>query len=660
MAVAVKNTPGVGSSPLQRPAILSLLGVLYVLAALGVVFKVLPWLWWQGWELAGFRPDSFLGSALVGVLGLVVIGGFVVIGTRLLGTHPPVGVRAGIFVALVELLLVLFLARWVGSWAEHWVYTTEWFTPRTGQMVVVFTTGLLLMLAVYLFTRPGMQGFVAHFEEGGWFATTTYKPSQGQKVRRATVLGVLILGGAGVWTLLSHGTLRRGYSDWSLSIPFLGQEAIDTIGDTQQWFAGLPRESADRVVVRTRGASQLRPGEVISVERYREAVEKVLADKGAPAGLQKAVEKAAEQGTVPLVLTVNNRILASIRSYLDKYQEDKEEKGGLPADVVRNLRDQLVKSDPANVKLMVEAFKTQMENVGRGADLGVAFDLPTAVALVDRTAFVDINKKADEKQHLKFRGRTNPRFLPAYTEARTHLLPGDLGLTEPSDFAVLLDGVADTSRKSDVVRVVREINPDLGPAEAEKAVKDATPERPLAFRNSAPLSEANAIKKKLEDAGGKATVRPATDIVPTNDFEEEVQAFRQKIKDFRPPERLKLRPALGNVRYAELTLMPSVQYTVPLLLIGLSLWVAWRLVNMPTFADFLIATEAELNKVSWPTHKRLVQDTIVVLIALLMMASYLFVVDQIWRVVLSWDPIGVLVFPREDSSRNQELEQKRY
>ena len=52
------------------------------------------------------------------------------------------------------------------------------------------------------------------------------------------------------------------------------------------------------------------------------------------------------------------------------------------------------------------------------------------------------------------------------------------------------------------------------------------------------------------------------------------------------------------------------------------LWRAWRgMVNFPAFADFLIATEAEMNKVSWTTRKRLVQDTIVVLTTVVLMTA---------------------------------------
>jgi preprotein translocase SecE subunit len=77
-------------------------------------------------------------------------------------------------------------------------------------------------------------------------------------------------------------------------------------------------------------------------------------------------------------------------------------------------------------------------------------------------------------------------------------------------------------------------------------------------------------------------------------------------------------------------------------LAGLCLWLAWRVVNLPPFADFLIATEAELNKVSWTTRRRLIQDTVVVLTTVVLLTLFLFAVDVIWSILLSWKPIGVL------------------
>ena len=83
-------------------------------------------------------------------------------------------------------------------------------------------------------------------------------------------------------------------------------------------------------------------------------------------------------------------------------------------------------------------------------------------------------------------------------------------------------------------------------------------------------------------------------------------------------------------------------------------------INLPPFADFLIATEAELNKVSWTTRKKLYQDTIVVLATVALMAGFLFTMDWTWKVVLSWRPIGVLHIPVEQSDTETKIDQKKW
>lgn len=95
------------------------------------------------------------------------------------------------------------------------------------------------------------------------------------------------------------------------------------------------------------------------------------------------------------------------------------------------------------------------------------------------------------------------------------------------------------------------------------------------------------------------------------------------------------------------TALPSVGFTLPLILAVAAFWFSWRIVNVPVFADFLIATEAEMNKVSWSTRKQLVQDTIVVLTTVFLLTAFLFVVDWFWGTLLSSSPINVLPSPAE-------------
>jgi preprotein translocase SecE subunit len=93
---------------------------------------------------------------------------------------------------------------------------------------------------------------------------------------------------------------------------------------------------------------------------------------------------------------------------------------------------------------------------------------------------------------------------------------------------------------------------------------------------------------------------------------------------------------------SKMVFMYRITLAMPVLLFGAACWFSWRLVNWPMFADFLIATEAEMNKVSWTTRKRLVQDTIVVLATVVLMTFFLFVVDMLWIKILTNPLVDVL------------------
>ena len=74
-------------------------------------------------------------------------------------------------------------------------------------------------------------------------------------------------------------------------------------------------------------------------------------------------------------------------------------------------------------------------------------------------------------------------------------------------------------------------------------------------------------------------------------------------------------------------------------LAGVGVWTAYRLVNFPTFADFLIAVEAEMNKVSWPTRDQLYRASVVVIFVIFAMAVLLFLFDILWTAV--FEVIGI-------------------
>jgi preprotein translocase subunit SecE len=72
----------------------------------------------------------------------------------------------------------------------------------------------------------------------------------------------------------------------------------------------------------------------------------------------------------------------------------------------------------------------------------------------------------------------------------------------------------------------------------------------------------------------------------------------------------------------------------PLLVLAAGTWFFYRLVNLPRFADFLIAVEAEMAKVSWPTRAELIRSSAVVIVTIFGLAIILFGYDWFWSTLL--------------------------
>ena len=77
---------------------------------------------------------------------------------------------------------------------------------------------------------------------------------------------------------------------------------------------------------------------------------------------------------------------------------------------------------------------------------------------------------------------------------------------------------------------------------------------------------------------------------------------------------------------------PLLHYYVPLAFMAIGLWISFRVVQMPAFADFLISVEGEMNKVSWPSRGELYRATLVVILVVFFLAALLFAYDA----ALTW------------------------
>jgi len=84
------------------------------------------------------------------------------------------------------------------------------------------------------------------------------------------------------------------------------------------------------------------------------------------------------------------------------------------------------------------------------------------------------------------------------------------------------------------------------------------------------------------------------------------------------------------------TNMPQwLVYAIPSAVLLVGLWLGFRIVNWSSFADFLIAVEAEMNKVSWPSRTELIRASMVVIVLMFGLMAVLFMYDFVLNWLLS-------------------------
>ena len=75
----------------------------------------------------------------------------------------------------------------------------------------------------------------------------------------------------------------------------------------------------------------------------------------------------------------------------------------------------------------------------------------------------------------------------------------------------------------------------------------------------------------------------------------------------------------------------SLRIGLPVILAVIGGWIVYRAVNFPTFADFLISVEAEMDKVTWATKSDLYRSTVVVISVMFFLGFALFIYDLFWQ-----------------------------
>ncbi len=78
---------------------------------------------------------------------------------------------------------------------------------------------------------------------------------------------------------------------------------------------------------------------------------------------------------------------------------------------------------------------------------------------------------------------------------------------------------------------------------------------------------------------------------------------------------------------------------VAVMIFGIGLLLMW-IMNKPNVVEFMIATEAEMKKVSWPSRRELISLTILVIGGTILVAALLFGIDIVFAFIFR--QMGVL------------------
>ncbi len=218
MATAVEpsSAPSAPGKPMSLP-VASLLGAIYVLAALAVVLFVLPMLWADSVGVAATSDMVRITHCAIQIAALV---GLLWFGSKIAGEASPVGVRSGSLLIAFTLIVVFFIARLFAINIEGGI----------GQVVAAVVGVGLLYLAFRFFAGRTGEGWMVGLEEQGWFSLATYKRSLGLRVRRLTILGILIVGGSGLYSMIFQGVLP---DRWTLFVPFFDLGTVTVVNEAK-------------------------------------------------------------------------------------------------------------------------------------------------------------------------------------------------------------------------------------------------------------------------------------------------------------------------------------------------------------------------------------------------------------------------------------------
>jgi preprotein translocase SecE subunit len=227
MALAVADQPSASSAPRKTETASlgwnGIVGTIYVVLAYLAVAHLVPW----GYSQLITRSGLMSGFGLFVAIALAAVVA-VFLWNKLFPAQP--GLRAAVAVGIGNLILGFLLVFLLGYIVDGL------FGGMLAKLGIREYLGLAFMavLAGWWINRFILKAFFApsfpkrmiKFEEGGWFSTDAYKKVQGMKIRRITMLVIMLTVGLGVYYYIWQRGVTTGGSAYVWDIPFISSQSL--------------------------------------------------------------------------------------------------------------------------------------------------------------------------------------------------------------------------------------------------------------------------------------------------------------------------------------------------------------------------------------------------------------------------------------------------
>ncbi len=227
MALAVADERSASSAPRKSETASlgwnGIVGTVYVVLAYLAVAHLIPW----GYSQVVTKPGLLTGFGLFAAIALAAALA-IFLWNKLFPSQP--GLRAAVAVGVGNLLMgfvLIFIIGYIVDALFGGLLEKLGIRLYLGLAFMAVLAGWWINQFIFkAFFAPSFPKRMNKFEEGGWFSTESYKKVQGMKIRRISMLVIMLTVGLGVYYYIWQRGVTTGGTAYVWDIPFVSSHSL--------------------------------------------------------------------------------------------------------------------------------------------------------------------------------------------------------------------------------------------------------------------------------------------------------------------------------------------------------------------------------------------------------------------------------------------------